>query len=311
MSTTTWVAAGDTVRPPQPELHYVDNEATGIRIFADLTTELLAPLADHTPLEAPPMTTADTFLDESVAASDDVTLRDDLLGAIRAFENDRPRSRQTWLGPSEIGDPCARKLAYKLGGEPEVNASTDKWAAQVGTAVHTMLEEAMRHTNHKLGRTRFIVEQKVVAWGGQGGTGSVDVFDVDTGSVVDWKVPGPTRLAHYKKHGPSQVYRNQVHVYGQGYARLGFDVRHVGIMFLPRVGVLAGASLWREPYNPDVVKAVFDRRDEVQALAAALNVKADPTMYALIPANPSSDCAFCPFHSPNPRSPVQCAGAKA
>lgn len=305
---TTWIASGTEVRVPQPAQHYLDNEDTGVRVFADLTTEMLTPVPDHTPTEAPPMTPTDDFLE--LAGVDNVSLRDELLTAIRAYENDRPRSRQVHLGPSEIGDPCARKLAYKLGGEKQVNATTDKWAASVGTAVHAMLELAMKHANEKAGRTRWIVEQRVVAWGGQGGAGSVDLFDVDTGCVVDWKVPGPTRLAHYKKHGPSEVYRNQVHVYGEGYARLGFDVKHVAIMFLPRVGVLNGAHLWREPFDPAVAEDVFTRRDEVAALMQALDVANQPERYALIPPNPGPDCSFCPFHSANPRSAVQCAGPK-
>ena len=308
-SGTTWVGSGEAVMVPEPAQHYIDNEDTGVRIFADLTTELLRPLDAHTPTEAPPMTPTDEFLD--VAGSDDVQLKDDLLGAIRAFENDRPRSKQVHLGPSEIGEPCDRKLALKLIGAAEVNASTDKWAASIGTAVHSMLELCMRHANDKLGRVRFITEQRVVATNGQGGTGSVDCFDLDTGTVIDWKVPGPTRLAHYKKHGPSLVYQRQVQVYGEGYAQLGFDVKKVGILFLPRVGVLAGSYLWREPFDPAVAEDVFARRDGLLALVEALRLDLVLDNVQHIQPSPGPDCNFCPFYSPKPKTPVQCAGPKA
>ena len=58
-----------------------------------------------------------------------------------------PRSQQTRLGPSEIGDPCARRLAYKLLGTQKARTLSTPWRPTVGTAVHSWIEEAIAAHN--------------------------------------------------------------------------------------------------------------------------------------------------------------------
>src|SRR5690606_36102890 len=43
---------------------------------------------------------------------------DEMRAVLTALDASRPRSRQTALGPSELGTPCQRQLAYKLAGVP-------------------------------------------------------------------------------------------------------------------------------------------------------------------------------------------------
>src|SRR3990172_1195390 len=73
------------------------------------------------------------------SAHDDVQalkLKDDVQKIIRRTDDDSPRSRQKRIGPSEIGDSCARKIAYRLLETPEMNRVRDPWPAVVGTAIH-------------------------------------------------------------------------------------------------------------------------------------------------------------------------------
>ena len=59
-------------------------------------------------------------------------------------EHDRrsPRSVQVKIGPSEMGDLCDRKVAYRLANIPPCN-EPDNWPAIVGTACHSWLEGAV------------------------------------------------------------------------------------------------------------------------------------------------------------------------
>jgi hypothetical protein len=247
-------------------------------------------------------TTAD-FLD--LAGLPDIELLDDLKDLIRHASDNAARSQQTSLGPSEIGHPCARKLAFGLMREPRTNPSGDPLPSIFGTAMHAWLEDAVRTANEFIGRERWLTERKVTVREGLSGT--ADLFDTDTGTVIDWKCPGTTRMREYKKNGPHETYRAQAHLYGRGYANDGYDVEHVAIAFLPRGGQLVGAHLWREPYDDAHVDTILGRVDSTTVLIEALDVEHHPERYQLIPATPD-DCQFCPWWSPNPTLPTHCGG---
>lgn len=250
------------------------------------------------------MSAVEQFLDlEGVPAWE---LLDDLTAMIRHASDNAPRSKQQALGPSEVGHPCARKLAFGLLQEPRHNAGGDPLPSIVGTAAHKWLERAAKMDNRRLGRVRWLTEQRVKVMTGL--TGSCDLYDVDTASVIDWKLPGTSRMAHYKRHGPSETYRRQAHMYGRGFQRYGFPVKQVGICFLPRAGQLRGAHLWTEPYDDALVDDTLDRIHNTLVVAHDLQIDQHPERYALIPTAPDDDCTFCPWWSPNPKTPTQCAG---
>lgn len=217
-----------------------------------------------------------------------------------------PRSQQTAVGPSEIGQPCARRLACRLMGAPQVNTTSDPWAAILGTSAHAWLAEAFTTANQRLGRTRFLVEQRVQIR--QGLVGSCDLFDVDTFTVIDHKVIGETMMSEYKKNGPPAQYRAQAHLYGMGFERLGLPVREVALAFYPRAGMLAGLHVWSEPYSPAVAEAALARHDQILELACAFGVDEHPDRYQLIPRTPSHACNWCPWFQPGPDTGVTCPG---
>ncbi len=138
--------------------------------------------------------------------------------------------------------------------------------------------------------------------------GTCDLYDWDTKTVIDWKVPGATMYADYVKNGPSDQYRGQAHLYGQGYKRLGFPVEHVGIMFISRTGTLRQTYLWREAYDQTVVDKILDNLDDVQAQMEKYDVQNKPEGLQLIPITPGSYCRYCPWWSVNPEGPFACKG---
>lgn len=121
----------------------------------------------------------------------------ELRDAIITADRTAPRSLQTALGPSEIGEPCARKLAYRLMDEPRINDDRDPWAAIIGTSVHAWLTGALTSVNHRTGTIRYLTETRVEIRTGLSGSG--DLYDVQRATVVDHKgvhvdtpVPTPT-----------------------------------------------------------------------------------------------------------------------
>ena len=248
--------------------------------------------------------TVDSFW--KAAAETDDPLRDELMSMIRKRYHATPRHMQVELGPSEVGHPCMRKIAYGLMVVPRSNPENDPLASIVGTAPHSWLDSAAQHANQVLGRERWLTEHRVEVQGGL--SGSCDLYDVDTGTVIDWKVPGNTSYDRNVKD-VSKVYRNQVHLYGRGFERLGYPVKYVAIAFLPKSKTLNGLYLFKEEYNPALVDAVLARYNATIELLDSLRPEINPDAYHWIPAEPY-ECVYCPQYRPNPSSPFQCGGQK-
>ncbi|MFI6228908.1 hypothetical protein ACIBCR_16515 [Micromonospora echinospora] len=227
----------------------------------------------------------------------------DVLGDL---DGSRPRSRQTRLGPSELGTPCQRQIAMKLAGI--VRQPEDKrppWAPMQGTAMHGLMEEALRFHNAQLGRERWLIEEALTIHPGNPGvepiTGHGDAYDQDHGMVVDWKYVGVTALREVKrKTVPNHElvkpdYRVQAHLYGLGHERAGRDVRYVRLVFLARSHDYADSAEWTEPYNPDIAYQAISRYYGTYDLLTALDVASNPTNWEFVPAAPGKACSWCPF----------------
>jgi hypothetical protein len=226
---------------------------------------------------------------------------------IKAASANSPRSRQAELGPSQAGEPCTRRLGYQMLDWPRPARDIDPWAAVQGTAVHTWLADLFRAENRRLGRDRYLIEQRVcpVAPGEEFGlpgnlAGSADLFDRDTGVVTDWKNSSPARIAKYRAEGPGPQYRAQAHLYGAGMALAGEHVRSVSIVFLPRAVFLDGLHIWTEPYAPAIARAALDRLAAIRQTLIALDPERSTGRWAYLPTDPSS-CRFCPWLVPGSR----------
>jgi hypothetical protein len=237
--------------------------------------------------------------------------------ALNRFEASRPRTVQTTLGPSELGTPCDRQIALKLAGVQRHERDLP-WAPMCGTAVHGLMEEVLRAENERLGRERWIIEQKVMLDDELSGHG--DAFDTDWGMVVDWKYTGTTaRRKASRRNVPndqlvSAEYRTQAHLYGLGHRNAGRPVRFVRLVLLARSHDYAESVEWTEEYREDIaVNAmtrfynIRDRVTELHGWAAAF-----PERLADIPATPGEACKWCPFrrHTPPGGAPVDKTGCE-
>lgn len=253
------------------------------------------------------MTTTETsdFFDSPPRETDSENpLRDMLLALIYDRDAATPRHMQKALGPSDIGHPCMRKLAYGIAGPEGPNPQWDPLPSIIGTATHKWLDSAAMYANEVLGRQRFLTETKLTIVPGVRGT--ADLYDRDTNTVIDWKVPGTNRFNTYRKD-PGPVFKAQVQMYGLGFEQAGLQVDTVAIALLPRGKTLRSLHVWSAPYDPDLAVAALTRREAVLQMLADFDVDNNPDRFDWFPKEPY-DCVFCPWFSPRPTSALTCKG---
>lgn len=197
-------------------------------------------------------------------------------------------------------------------GQP-INPPGDPLPAYVGTAGHKQLEAALHLDNLMLQsegkEPRWLSERKVVVREDLSGT--CDLYDRYTRTVIDFKFPGTTAFNEYKRNGPSPIYRVQAQLYGAGYINEGMPVDRVGIWFLPRAGQLASAHLWTEDYDQTVVDEALNRIDFAHNIIGMLELEQHPERLKFVPTEPYN-CTWCPYWVPFPSTrPEACQGDSA
>lgn len=225
-----------------------------------------------------------------------------LRSAIYWADANSPRSLQDYMGPSEIGAECMRQLGYKSVGTETVNLHADHWFAILGTAFHQWVAGAIeRWQQEVLGRVRFLIEQRVAIIGEDYGTnGNTDVFDLDLGDVIDWKLVGTSSLRKYRLHGASPQYRVQAHMYGKGWKQRGYEVRNVKNIYVPRSGYLSEAHVWSEPFDESIADGALARMAAIERLAKVVPPETLPT---------ADGCTWCDFYRPHQKTDARgCSG---
>lgn len=208
-------------------------------------------------------------------------------------EADRPRSKQTALGPSEVGMECQRALAYRLLNTPEKPDPRLPWAPFIGTAVHASIAEALEAENKRLGRERWIVERRVRA--ADDLEGSSDAYDVDNACVCDWKILGEKSLATLPHH-MSPEYEPQAHIYGLGFENAGYPVRWVRICMLTRSSHDFRMSReWTRPYDRAHAERALARLAETKRLITGLRLAEGDVGWAQVPGTSSKPCSWCRY----------------
>lgn len=223
-----------------------------------------------------------------------------VIATVKHAAANAPRSLQAAPGPSELGTPCVRRLAYKtLDWEPKPNSDTDPWASIIGTSVHTWMASIYENENRKLARTfdagRYLIEHRITLPGGI--QGSCDLYDRAMQTVIDWKVTSPDNLRKYRLNGPGQQYRTQAHLYALGLQLEGAEPEDVAIVFLPRGGRIDGLHVWAEPYDPQVAVEALRRYQAVRQFHISLDPENHPARWALLPTA-DAYCTYCPWFLP-------------
>jgi hypothetical protein len=110
-------------------------------------------------MSTPDVADLSTWTDLIRPVEDIAELRALLLEVVEEGIAAHPRSAQAEIGPSEVGDPCARKLAHKFAGTPR-REQPPMWRAAVGTSIDAQLKDWCHAWNEAHG-TRFLTDVKV------------------------------------------------------------------------------------------------------------------------------------------------------
>lgn len=221
----------------------------------------------------------------------DGQLADELADIITQAGIYAPRSKQVVIGPSEVGHECVRRLSYKLLDWEKVNESQGgNWIAQIGTAVHSHLADIFGKLEG------YQVEQRVTIR--QGLSGTVDLWDVNKGIVMDWKTTGLKGLQDRRKMGATPQQITQVMLYGYAMAQTGADVKQVALVYLPTNGQLSDMHIDLRDYDEQIAIDALSRMDNIYTMLTAVDVEENPENWKLIPKTPSRMCSYCPYFLP-------------
>jgi hypothetical protein len=195
-------------------------------------------------------------------------LEQHVTAAMELWADSRPRHAQTLervVGASDIGG--CREYVRRLVVGADFTDERDTWAADVGTAVHLIVEEAMQaamDAGLALSDEEFVSfddgSDPVITTLPSGFTvpGHPDGLFVDSSIVPDWKTKNG--LATIRKAGPSQQEWWQVSLYTLGLHQKGMIARLedavVALVYFDRSGKDAVPVVFAKPYDPlDVVAA--------------------------------------------------------
>ncbi len=215
-----------------------------------------------------------------------------LRGILVDFEANSARTLQVAPGPSELAVPCDRRLAYRALSTQERPDGRVKWAPMLGTAAHALIADALKADN-AASNDRWLIEERVHP--DPSISGSCDAYDTWHDTVVDWKLVGPTRLTHYRRHGPGSQYEGQIQLYGRGWQRAGRTPLWVRIVFLARGANFDDAYEWTAPYSRRQAEEVMERYYRLLNLATDLQLAQHPELWGAVPASPGDACRFCPY----------------
>lgn len=193
-----------------------------------------------------------------------------------------PRNVQGELGPSDAGQRCDRRLAYKLARTPRTNFR-DPLRSLVGVGVHGELATIFARLGHRTGR--WLIEHPVEY---RGIAGTCDLYDRYDGTVIDFKTTTLKKLAEVKRQGPPAHYLTQVQIYAAGLAEGGETPLRVALLYVPIDGALKDIWAYVRPVDTSVA---FDAVDRVERLANVHPELAKPT--------PDRLCGWCDHYRPD------------
>jgi hypothetical protein len=222
-----------------------------------------------------------------------MAIRRELSDMILHAEYNSDRTLQVAIGPSEVGEPCDRRLGYRIAGIEPVN-ETDPWPAVVGSSIHTWLDNAVTRYENYTNMGRYLTE--TIVHPDDMVTGHSDLYDAKRRMVIDWKTVSTKNLAKFKEEGPPESYVIQVNLYAMGQIRAGRPVDKVCLVALPRAGWLSGMYVWVDDYDPEIAQQALDRMYRIGGKLLALDVIANPHRWAQVEATPSRLCGWCPFY---------------
>lgn len=188
----------------------------------------------------------------------------------------QPRSMQHIIGPSELGTTCLYCLGQKLLNPMPKNEGSASWLPVIGTAVHALLEQWFSKNDRYRAEMHVHVGSLVDCATMQSYDikGSIDLYDYETQTTIDWKIVGNSTLDNARRHGPSQQYKVQASLYGLGILNdLDINVlpKRSCIYYLPRnQQSLDAAYVYEAEYDPRPGQWALTRAQTMYTLYASI-----------------------------------------
>lgn len=218
-------------------------------------------------------------------------LHSDIINRIASYSKNRPRALQTAIGCSSVGTVCDRKLGYMMLGTPKFRSSDSSgWMASIGTAVHTYLETIFSalSSDYYMTETPITVKHQDMEI-----PGTVDLYNKQFNTVVDFKIVGTSSLNNARKGRVSRQYAVQVQLYALGLQQAGYKVDKVAILFLPRNGELTESVFYETTFDPQVARLAIDRLRNIQIAIKHAGVTALEDL-----AVEDGPCTWCDYFNP-------------
>lgn len=208
----------------------------------------------------------------------DYSPRSMLIRAMRAYEADRPRSKQVEIGPSSVYT-CRRQIWHQIQGTSKTNL-TNILPSLIGTWIHEGIAKAI--ASEDIFGDNFLIEASA-----QVGDlpGHIDLYVNNMAVVVDWKTSTKSKLKG--KFFPSVNYIGQAQIYAYLLKHdQDKDVKKICIVGIPKDGGLEDIVEFTADYDEEVALTAIAWLDA----AKSAKEKPYPEMYR-------SFCAgYCSFY---------------
>jgi PD-(D/E)XK nuclease superfamily len=193
----------------------------------------------------------------------------ELVKAVTVTSRSETRSKQTAIGPSQVGG-CRKQLWLQLSGAERTN-QTLKFPSMFGTAIHGYILQAFKNLD-PFGE-RYLLEQE---WADEatGIVGHIDCYDKETKQVIDWKSTKKNNLRYF----PSKQQRWQVQLYGYLLKVNGHEVENVTLVAIPRDGDERDIVYHTEPWSMEIVTEALAWLNGVKSAQYAPAPEKDPTL---------------------------------
>ena len=180
-----------------------------------------------------------------------------LTTALNDADSQRERSVQVELGASSVGG-CRAQAWHILNQTPKTNHNTEKLSAIMGTAMHSVIYEALKA--HDIFGDDYILEE---GFSDEYFKGHCDFYSRKSETVYDWKTVTLEKLA--KGGLPTPQQKMQVNIYASLIAK-EHPVKRVGLVFIPRDGKMKDIVAWEDDYDPKLVEKARKWVAEVKAM---------------------------------------------
>jgi Domain of unknown function DUF83 len=209
-----------------------------------------------------------------------------LTGALDSFQTDR--DQQIEIGVSSLGG-CRAQAWHIINQTPKTNFGTENLAALMGTAIHSIIQEAL--SKYDLFGEDFILEQEI------NGVvkGHADFYSRSSKLLADWKTVTLKKLEGGFK--PTTQQKWQVQTYAYMLNQAGIPVERVALVAIPRDGRKRDITAWESNY------------DEATALKALAWLEEVKSMSEPRPEKPAFFCSdYCAYYDAEGK--IGCQGKK-